>query len=99
MIFYLSLVFSHTALKKKKHAKRKKTQKSNKKGKTSLASLCTNEKTKQQISRETRQKKRNSPGNPVYNRDKRRGWGERVEANLKHYFLCYQLYSIHESLR
>ena len=36
---------------------KKKTQKSNKKGKTSLASLCTNEKTKQQISRETRQKK------------------------------------------
>ena len=92
MIFYLSLVFSHTALKRKKHAKRKKkTKKSNKKGKTSLASLCTNEKTKQQISRETRQKKSNSPGNPVYNRDKRRGWGERVEANLKHYFLCYQL--------
>ena len=37
---------------------KKKTQKSNKKGKTSLASLCTNEKTKQQISRETRQKKK-----------------------------------------
>ena len=54
---------------------KKKTQKSNKKGKTSLASLCTNEKTKQQISRETRQKKSNSPGNPVYNKDKRRGVG------------------------
>ena len=37
---------------------KKKTQKSNKKGKTSLASLCTNEKTKQQISRKTRQKKK-----------------------------------------
>ena len=60
MIFYLSLVFSHTALKKKKTCKKekKKTQKSNKKGKKSLASLCTNGKTKQQISRETRQKKK-----------------------------------------
>ena len=80
--------------------KGKKNSKSNKKGKTSLGSLCTNEKTKQQISRETRQKKSNSPGNPVYNKDKRRGvGGERVEANLKHYFLYYQLYSIHEGLR
>ena len=37
--------------------KGKKTQKSNKKGKTSLASLCTNEKTKHQISRERDKKK------------------------------------------
>ena len=37
--------------------KGKKTQKSNKKGKTSLVSLCTNEKTKHQISRERDKKK------------------------------------------
>ena len=53
---------------KKKHAKRKITQIAIKTGETSLASLCTSEKTK----------KSNSSGNPVYKND--RGGGVEGES-------------------